>query len=67
MKDGTVIEERQPYLRGGGHEPLTRQDVIDKFRLNTAHGGWTEAQSDTALKLMATLYDGRIELSALRG
>jgi 2-methylcitrate dehydratase PrpD len=67
MKDGIVIEERQPHLRGGAHEPLTRQDVIDKFRLNTAHGGWTEAQSDAALKLMATLYDGRIELSALRG
>ncbi len=31
MKDGSVIEERQPYLRGGAQEPLTRQDVTDKF------------------------------------
>jgi len=66
MKDGTVIEERQPYLRGGAQEPLSRQDVIDKFALNAQHGGWTKAQSDAALKLMAGLYEGRIDLSPLR-
>src|SRR5690348_5737523 len=67
MKDGSVIEERQPYLRGGAQEPLTRQDVTDKFALNAEHGGWTKAQSDAALKLMAGLYNGRIDLSSLRG
>ena len=36
MKDGSVIEERQPHLRGGAQEPLTRQDVTDKFALNAA-------------------------------
>ena len=46
MKDGSVIEERQPYLRGGAQEPLTRQDVTDKFVLNAQHGGWSKAQSD---------------------
>ena len=67
MKDGSVIEERQPHLRGGAKEPLTRRDVTDKFALNAAHGGWTSAQSDAALKLMAALYHGRIDLSPLRG
>jgi 2-methylcitrate dehydratase PrpD len=67
MKDGSVVEERQPYLRGGAQEPLTRQDVIDKFILNAEHGGWSGAQSDAALKLMAGLYNGRIDLSSLRG
>src|SRR6266508_2969499 len=67
LRDGSVVEERQPYLRGGAQEPLTRQDVIDKFLLNAEHGGWTAAQSDAALKLMAGLYDGRIDLSSLRG
>jgi 2-methylcitrate dehydratase PrpD len=67
MKDGSVIEERQPYLRGGAQEPLTRQDVTDKFILNAEHGGWSKAQSDAALKLMAGLYNGRIDLSSLRG
>ena len=53
MKDGSVIEERQPYLRGGAQEPLTRQDVAEKFALNAEHGGWTRAQSDATLKLLA--------------
>jgi 2-methylcitrate dehydratase PrpD len=67
LKDGSVIEERQPHLRGGAQEPLTRQDVADKFALNARHGGWTKAQSDATLRLLATLYDGRIDLSSLRG
>ena len=67
LKDGSVIEERQPYLRGGAQEPLTRQDVTDKFVLNAQHGGWSKAQSDGALKLMADLYRDNIDLSSLRG
>jgi 2-methylcitrate dehydratase PrpD len=67
LRDGSVVEERQPYLRGGAQEPLTRPDVTDKFLLNAKHGGWSAAQSDTALKLMADLYNGRIDLSSLRG
>src|SRR6202790_2799918 len=66
LKDGSVIEERQPYLRGGAQEPLTRQDVMDKFALNAEHGGWTAAQSDATLKLLAGLYHGKIDLSSLR-
>ena len=41
MKDGSVLEERQPHLRGGAHEPLSRADVEDKFRHNCAYGGWS--------------------------
>ncbi|HMM88414.1 MmgE/PrpD family protein [Bradyrhizobium sp.] len=67
LRDGSVVEERQPYLRGGAQEPLTRQDVIDKFRLNAEHGGWSAARSDAALQLMTKLYEGRIDLSSLRG
>jgi 2-methylcitrate dehydratase PrpD len=66
MKDGSVVEERQPYLRGGAQEPLTRQDVTDKFALNAQHGGWTRAQGDATLKLLAKLYQGKIDLSPLR-
>ena len=67
LRDGGVVEERQPYLRGGAQEPLTRQDVTDKFLLNAEHGGWSATQSNAALKLMAGLYNGRIDLSSLRG
>jgi 2-methylcitrate dehydratase PrpD len=66
MKDGSVIEERQPYLRGGAQEPLTRQDVTGKFALNAQHGGWTRTQSDATLKLLAGLYQGKLDLSSLR-
>ena len=67
LGDGRVIEERQPYLRGGAQEPLTRQDVTDKFALNAQHGGWSKSQGDAALKLLADLYHARIDLGALRG
>jgi 2-methylcitrate dehydratase PrpD len=66
LKDGSVIEERQPHLRGGAQEPLTRQDVADKFALNAQHGGWDKARSDAVLKLLAGLYLGKIDLSSLR-
>jgi hypothetical protein len=54
-------------LRGGAQEPLTRQDVTDKFVLNAQHGGWSKGQSDGALNLMAGLYQDKIDLSSLRG
>jgi 2-methylcitrate dehydratase PrpD len=66
LNDGRVIEERQPHMRGGAHEPLTRQDIEDKFALNVAHGGWKEGHIQEALALMRTLYDGRIDLAPLR-
>ncbi len=66
LKDGSVIEERQHYLRGGAREPLTRQDVTDKFALNAQHGGWSKAQSEAALKLLGGLYESKIDLKALR-
>ena len=67
LKDGSVVEDRQPYLRGGAQEPLTRQDVTDKFALNAQHGGWSKSQGDAALKLLAGLYAGKIDLTSLRG
>jgi 2-methylcitrate dehydratase PrpD len=66
LKDGSTVEERQPYLRGGAQEPLTRQDVTDKFILNAQHGGWSKAQSDATLQVMAELYQGKIDLSLFR-
>jgi 2-methylcitrate dehydratase PrpD len=67
LKDGSVLEERRPHLRGGAQEPLTRQDVADKFALNAEHGGWSKMQGESALKLMAGLFQAKIDLSSLRG
>ncbi len=67
LADGRVVEERQPHMRGGAHMPLARGDIEDKFVLNARHGGWDDARARTALALMRTLYDGKIDLSSLRG
>jgi hypothetical protein len=62
-----VIEERQPHFRGGANEPLTRADIAEKFALNARHGGWDDKRSAAALKLLATLSNGKIDLASLRG
>lgn len=67
LVDGSVIEERQPHLRGGAHEPLARKDVEEKFALNARHGGWNDQRINRALNLARRLYDGPIDLSVLRG
>ena len=67
LNDGTVVEERQPHFRGGAHEPVTRQDIEDKFMLNARHGGWGEKRAQSVLGLLRKLYDGRIDLAPLRG
>jgi 2-methylcitrate dehydratase PrpD len=67
LHDGSVVEERQPHFRGGAHEPLTRADILEKFTLNARHGGWDEARSNAALRLLTKLYQGKIDLAPLQG
>jgi 2-methylcitrate dehydratase PrpD len=67
LKDGTVIEERQPHIRGGAHEPLSRDEIEDKFRRNAAFGGWSRQRADAFLKSLPALFDGPIDLKSLRG
>jgi 2-methylcitrate dehydratase PrpD len=65
LHDGSVIEERQPYMRGGAQEPLTRADIEEKFLLNAKHGGWSDTRSREALNLIAGLFEGDVDLSPL--
>jgi 2-methylcitrate dehydratase PrpD len=67
LRDDSIVEERQPYMRGGAQEPLTRADIQDKFLLNVMHGGWTAARAAQALQTLGTLFDGPVTLEALRG
>ena len=67
LRDGTVIEERQPYMRGGAQEPLSRADIEQKFMLNAKHGGWSAERAAAALKLIGGLFDGPVNLAPLRG
>jgi 2-methylcitrate dehydratase PrpD len=66
LRDGRTIEERQPHMRGGAHEPLTRRDIEEKFALNARHGGWAQGEIEAALALTRRFYDHPIRLETLR-
>lgn len=66
LRDGRVVEERQPHLRGGRHEPLSRAELEDKFRANCRHGGWGEALADAWLAWVADAFDGPADLARFR-
>ena len=67
LKDGRVFEERQPHIRGGMHEPLTREDIERKFLGNALHGGWSAQRAAELLRTLRSLFAGKFDLSALRG
>ena len=67
LKDGRVFEERQPHIRGGVHEPLSREDIERKFRGNVAYGGWSEQRADQFLRFAGTAFGGKLDLSMFRG
>src|SRR4051812_43860388 len=66
LKDGRVFEERQPHIRGGVHEPLTRDDIERKFRGNVRHGGWDNSLTERFLRFAATAFEARIEMGGFR-
>ena len=66
LKDGSCVEERQPHMRGGAKEPLTRADIEEKFRLNCRHGGWPEDRIASCLAWAAKAFDGPVDLRAFR-
>jgi len=67
LTDGKVVEERQPHIRGGAHEPLTREDIESKFRGNCEHGGWKKEQADRFLASVPKFFDSPLDLRPLRG
>ncbi|MDF1608703.1 MmgE/PrpD family protein [Hoeflea sp. YIM 152468] len=48
-EDGSIEEAERGHMRGGPTEPLSRQDIDDKFRANMRFGG--HAAPDTVLAL----------------
>jgi 2-methylcitrate dehydratase PrpD len=68
LADGRTIEERQPHMRGGASEPLTRAEIEEKFKGNALIGGWTEARIASVLAMVPKLWSApRIDLGELRG
>ena len=66
LKDGRVLEERQPHFRGGAHEPLSRAEIEEKFRLNCAYGGWPQERSAEFLSLVKQELGKVVDLSGFR-
>jgi 2-methylcitrate dehydratase PrpD len=66
LKDGKVFEERQPHIRGGAHEPLTRAEIEAKFRGNCEHGGWPKERAQRVLDSVPAFFDAPLDLSPVR-
>ena len=67
LKDGRVVEERQPHIRGGAQEPLTRAEIEAKFRGNCGHGGWPQEKTEQFLAAVPKFFDGPLDPALLRG
>ncbi|WP_206952444.1 MmgE/PrpD family protein [Trinickia acidisoli] len=46
--DGSVHELHQPHMRGGAHEPLSKDELSAKFLDNMRYGGWDTVRAETA-------------------
>ncbi len=57
LKNGTEIARDQPHMRGGQHEPLTRDELIDKFRGNVSYGGWNDQTGERLLEFCLGIAD----------
>ena len=67
LSDGQIFEERQPHIRGGVHEPLSRADIERKFLGNATHGGWEPDRSRAFLERVPTFFRGPLDFGVLRG
>jgi 2-methylcitrate dehydratase PrpD len=68
LKDGSSREIDQPHLRGGAREPLTDQELLEKFRANVSFGGWPAEQAQACRDVLTGLFRAAdlAGLSALR-
>jgi 2-methylcitrate dehydratase PrpD len=57
LDDGSTREVRQPHLRGGVKEPLTREELEAKFRANVLFGGWSDQQADVLQAWCSALFE----------
>ncbi|MGL4239829.1 MAG: MmgE/PrpD family protein, partial [Beijerinckiaceae bacterium] len=58
LKDGSVVEMRQPHMRGGARDPLSDAEIIAKFRANCAYGGFAKARAEALLAALESLATG---------
>jgi 2-methylcitrate dehydratase PrpD len=50
LRNGQEIELRQPHMRGGKREPLSREELVRKFHGNAEYGGWRPGDAGALLE-----------------
>lgn len=56
LKDGSIREHRQPFMRGGAESPLLPSEIEGKFMENAQYGGWTAAAAERLLLASRSLF-----------
>jgi 2-methylcitrate dehydratase PrpD len=64
MSDGSVIEERQPQMRGGIRQPLSRDDLIAKCHANLAFAGLSGEAAEQVTKFADEIFASERAFSA---
>ena len=69
MRDDSVQEITQDYMRGGTHAPLPQSEIIQKFLDNAVYGGWDQTQAQRASAWCQRAFAGNsiTDLASLRG
>ena len=57
LNDDTVIELRQPHMRGGARDPLPQVELDAKFAENCAFGGWPHERADALHAAILAVFD----------
>lgn len=57
FKDGKRVSQRLDFGKGSKANPMTMDEVGDKFRDCAAFVGWSNAKTETAIELISTLED----------
>ncbi len=65
LQNGKVIELRQPHMRGGRREPLSRDELVRKFRSNITYGGWPQTLGEKLLSFCLEI-ETKSDLTELR-
>lgn len=57
MQDGSEIEIRRGFMRGGKHAPLTTAQIEDKFTDNAIYGGWSHVTTARFVAYSKSIFD----------
>jgi 2-methylcitrate dehydratase PrpD len=67
LKNGAVLEASQDHFRGGRDDPMSREDLHQKFFANCTYGGWSDAVAQDALDLLLSMRQSQKVKATLLG